>query len=46
MVIISTKLMIVVNSEEGGKKTGLRRVHRPHLVLYLFLFEKKNLKQM
>ena len=38
--MMNIKYMIVVNTEEGDKKTGLGRIHRPQLYLYLFLFKK------
>lgn len=41
MVMTNIKLMTVVNTEEGDKKTGLGRVHRPQLYLYLFLLKKE-----
>lgn len=37
----NTKFMIVVNTEEGYKKTWLGRVHTPQLYLYLFLLQKE-----
>ena len=37
MVMINTKLVTVVNSQEGAKRNGLRRGHWPHLSLYLFV---------
>ena len=40
MVVINTKLITVVNSQEGAKRNGLRRGHWPHLSLYLFLKKK------
>lgn len=41
MVMTNIKFMTVVNTEEGDKKTGLGRVHRPQLSIYLFLLKKE-----
>lgn len=41
MVMINTKLITVVNSQEGAKRNGLGQGHWPHLFLHLFVFLKK-----
>lgn len=40
--MINTKLITVVNSQEGAKRNGLRRGHWPNLSLYLFVLKKKS----
>lgn len=39
--MINTKLITVVNSQEGAKRNGLGQGHWPHLFLHLFVFLKK-----
>lgn len=41
MVMTNSKFMIVVYTEEGDEKTGLGRLHRSQLYLYLFLLKKE-----